>query len=262
MTLVSDVLAELSALAPLSFADADDPVGLRVGDAGAPVRAALVALDPSERVLSEAIERGADLVVTHHPFPYRLPDAILRGDPEADKLALCLSAGLNLIAMHTNLDRAGGGVNDALAAALGLSEITSHPCADDGPGMPPLLRAGLLPEALSPAEFAELVKRRLGLSALRARLADRPVRRVCVCGGAGGRFLADAAACGADAYVTGDVKHFTFTEAAERGLTLLDATHFATEKPICAVLSARLRKAFPALSILDSERDADPARSL
>ena len=220
-----------------------------VGNGDAEVRRVLVALDPSMRVGCEAQERGADLIVTHHPFPFAGMKRFVAGDPAADKLAVLLKGGIALISMHTNLDRAVGGVNDALAETLGLNGIA--PAEESG-----LIRKGELGESIAPEEFCREVKAKLGASGVRAVCGKRPIRRVWVGGGSCSEFLAAAVQDGADAFVTADCRHHAFLDAEELGITLIDAGHFATE----AVVLPCLRKLLlpGGAEILASESDRDP----
>ncbi|MBR6556676.1 MAG: Nif3-like dinuclear metal center hexameric protein [Clostridia bacterium] len=246
---VQEIFELLNAFAPVERAEEYDNPGLLVGDGGAEVRRILVALDPSMRVVEEARERGADIIVTHHPFPFTGMKRFVCGDPAADKLSLLLKSGISLIAMHTNLDRAAGGVNDALAETLGLNGIA--PAEESG-----LIRKGELGESIAPEEFCREVKAKLCAPGVRAVCGSRPIRRVWVGGGSCSEFLAAAVRGGADAFVTADCRHHAFLDAEEWGITLVDAGHFATE----AVVLPRLRKllAPSGAEILASESDRDP----
>ena len=246
---VREIFDLLNAFAPVETAEGFDNPGLLVGNGDAEVRRVLVALDPSMRVVCEAQERGADLIVTHHPFPFVGMKRFVCGDPAADKLSLLLKSGISLIAMHTNLDLAAGGVNDALAEALGLTDIAV--AEESG-----LIRTGELCESLSPEEFCRAVKAKLCAPGVRAVCGKRPVRRVWVGGGSCSEFLGAAHRAGADAFVTADCRHHAFLDAEELGMTLIDAGHFATE----AVVLPRLRELLAAsgAEILASESDRDP----
>ena len=211
--------------------DFDNP-GFLVGDPQEEVRGVLCALDVTDGVIDEAVARGANVIVTHHPIIFHPLKRVT-----ADTLVWrCIRAGLSVICAHTNLDAAAGGVNDILCGKLDLREVC---LPQGGEGM---LRAGTLDRGMAPAEFAYYVKQKLDLPALRYSDGGRPIRRVAVCGGAGGSFLQAALADGCQALVTGDVKHDVFLEALHRGITLVDAGHFGTEQhvvPYLAQLAAR-----------------------
>jgi len=246
---VQEIFELLNAFAPVERAEEYDNPGLLVGDGEAQVRRVLVALDPSLRVVREAVERGVDLIVTHHPFPFTGMKRFLCGDPAADKLSLLLKNSISLIAMHTNLDLAAGGVNDALAEALGLTDIAA--AEESG-----LIRTGELCESLSPEEFCRAVKAKLCAPGVRAVCGKRPIRRVWVGGGSCSEFLAAAVRGGADAFVTADCRHHAFLDAEEWGITLVDAGHFATEAVVLPRLREWLKES--GAEILTSESDRDP----
>ena len=149
------------------------------------------------------------------------------------------------ICMHTNLDAARGGVNDALAAALGLEHAA--PAAEGG-----IERVGTLPEAVTLPDFLARVKAALHPNGLRYVDGGRPVRKVAVGGGACGDFLWEAAALGCDAFVTADLKYNHFLDAQALGLTVVDAGHFPTEDVVCPALVKYLGERFPGLTIQKS----------
>ena len=190
-----------------------------------------ICLDATPEVSARAAVGGVGLVVAHHPLIYH-PVKRLGNDPVSESVRTLVKAGIGLYAMHTNWDRAAGGINDTLAQCLELQDV--RPLGAEGGAALP--RIGDLASPRPLADFARSVEIALncgGASALRVGGGDpnRMISRVCVCGGAGA-FLAEAAqAAGAEAFVTSDVRHHEFWEASSRGLALLDAGHGATETP-------------------------------
>ena len=238
MMTVGDVFAFLNEKAPVAGKMEFDNVGLLVGHSAKPVTRILTALDITEDVIEEAAGIGAELIVSHHPLFFELKtvtDSTLEGH-----LALFLAEkGVAAICMHTNLDAAQGGVNDALMAALGgRVEAVLEP--DTGIG-----RIGELPQAVPFSEFLPFVKKQLASNGLRYHDAGRPVKNLAVCGGSGGGDIGLAAAAGCDTYVTADVKYHQFLEAKHLGLNLIDADHFCTENVVVPVLHKWLTGAFP-----------------
>lgn len=130
---IQQVLDALEELAPCRNCEPWDNVGLLVGDPQAAVSRVLIALDSTDEVIEEAVKKEAQLIVSHHPLWLKSP-ANLRVDTLAGRRAQRLiRAGIGAICMHTNLDVAPGGVNDALAMALGLSDIRPlQPMPDGG----------------------------------------------------------------------------------------------------------------------------------
>lgn len=254
MPTVGEIEAFLETVAPLELKESFDNVGFLVGESGAAVRRVLVSLDVTRAVVEEAEKLGAELIVSHHPVIFHPLKSVTDRD-EAGRLVIrLLRSRIAAVCMHTNLDAAAGGVNDALAERLGLSDTALlHPEGTDGNGRPyGIGRAGRMEREMEPEEFARMVKERLGCNGLRMVSGGRPVRKAAVGGGACGEFLADAAAMGCDAFVTADVKYNVFQDAAALGITLIDAGHFPTEDVICAPLAERLRERFPELTAVKS----------
>lgn len=239
---IQEILAFLETIAPVGDAmDWDNP-GLLVDAGGSDTDGVLVTLDITPAAVKAAGKAGAGLIISHHPVIFSPLRRL-----EAGSIPLLLArAGITAFAAHTNLDKAAGGVNDRLAELLGLRAVVT---AEDG-----LCRIGELPETMPAATFADRVAAVLG-TAVRFR-GDGPVRRVGVCGGAGGSELPDLLGQ-IDAFVTGEMKHHEWLAAAQAGVTVVDAGHYATEVPIVEVLAKRLREAFPGLRVT-AFRDAAP----
>ena len=253
MTTVNAVESYLFQVAPKDLQQSWDNVGLLVGDPEGPVRSVLVALDITRDVVDEAVEGSFDLIVAHHPLMNCAwsPVQSVRSDRTQGKLITTLiQNGISAICMHTNLDSASGGVNDALAAALGLKDIA--PLSEDGIG-----RIGTLEQEMPLEKFAALVKERLRAGGVRYADGGRNVRRVAVGGGACGEYGTLAASLGCDTFVTADLKYHDFQNGPGMGLNLLDAGHFPTENVVCAVLEDFLHSRFPGLTVLRSSVHRD-----
>ncbi|MCC8356324.1 MAG: Nif3-like dinuclear metal center hexameric protein [Oscillospiraceae bacterium] len=158
------------------------------------------------------------------------------------------------ICMHTNLDAAAGGVNDALMTALG-GRVTGQLAPASGIG-----RIGELAGERSLADFLPLVKSALSSNGLRYHDAGRPVKNLAVCGGSGGGEIDLAYQAGCDTYVTADVKYDQFLEAKHLGLNLIDADHFCTENVVVPVLADWIREAFPSLEVHIAQSHGQTAR--
>ena len=249
MPTVREIEQALFRLAPKEGAMDWDNVGQLLGDPAAEVSSVLVALDITEAVADEAMAQGCQLIVSHHPVMNCkwLPVQTVRRDtPQGHLLLKILKNDLSAICMHTNLDVAPGGVNDALAAALGLE--------DPGPLGDPegLCRMGTLASPMPLQDFAKHVCRCLKANGVRYAGADGLIRKVAVGGGACGDFAPYAIAAGCDVFVTSDLTYHEFLDAEGKGIRLIDAGHFPTEDPVCAVLAAYLRKTFPELTVSKS----------
>ncbi len=255
MTTVNEVYRSLDKIAPFAIQMDFDNAGFLVGRQEQEVTKLLVALDITEDVVEEAAQFGAQLIVSHHPVIFFPAKSVTDSEPSGRKLLALIEHHISAICAHTNLDAAQGGVNDKLAQVLGLSNIKQlHQDGVDEAGRPyGIGRVGeVMPCALD--EFANRVKAALNTSAVRVTNGGREVHKVAVGGGSCGSMLADALACGADTFVTADVKYDTFLDAKAQGLNLIDAGHFSTENVVCSVLVDYLSEQFPMIEVRQSER--------
>ncbi len=263
---VGDVLGLVERIAPPGLAEDWDNVGLLLGDPDDGVRGIMVSLDPTSKVLAEAVGAGCNLVISHHPAIFR-PLASLRRDRGLGRLYFdAVRAGVSLIACHTNLDSVSGGVNDVLAAGLGLSgaEPLAASALDPAAGMG---RIGDLVQPLVPADFLSRLAGVCGCDTVAVcGPAPDSIRRVGLCGGSGSDLAQAARDAGADVFVTGEVKHSVARWAEEEGFFIVDAGHFHTENPVVAELAARLGREMNAraagVPVLVSRREAAPLRYL
>ena len=242
MPTIHDIESALYALAPKALAAEWDNVGLLAGSADREVRNVLVALDITEPVVDEAERMGVDLIVSHHPVIFHPVKSITDRDPSGRLLIRLVRSGTGAVCMHTNLDAVQGGVNDALASALGLQDAA--PVAEGG-----IARIGTLPETMALPGFLARVKNALRPNGIRYVDGGRPIRKVAAGGGACGDFLWEAAALGCDAFVTADLKYNHFLDAGVLGLTVIDAGHFPTEDVVCPMVVRYLREKFPEVQV-------------
>lgn len=220
-------------MAPLNLALDFDNSGFLLGNKKSDVKKAVVCLDVTGNVIEFAENHGANLIISHHPIIFNPVKSIT--NENNNRVYKCLSKGISVISMHTNMDSAENGVNDSLAKALCLKNITS---VEDADGFS--FRMGKLKEPMSAEGLAKYVKSKLG-GVIRFVGDDKMISTVAVCGGSGGEYWQLAKEKKAGALITADVKHNIFIEAAEVGFALLDAGHFNTEnvvvKNICEYLS-------------------------
>ena len=263
MTTVRDIYNALFAFAPPYMKMDWDNVGLLCGRFDAAADTVLVALDPMPDVIEEAKEIGAQCIVTHHPLMFDAPKAINDASYEGRCILALAEAKIAAINLHTNLDVCPGGVNDVLAERLGLAGVSVlNPVGKDAQGRPyGLLRTGSVREQ-GLAAFAAFVKDALSCPGVRFAGAGRPVRRVAVGGGSCGGAIEEVLAAGCDTLVTADLKYNHFEEAKYRGLNLVDAGHFETENPVCAVLERVLREKLPALTVARAKAHKDETQFL
>lgn len=219
---VRDIYGAIDALAPFETAMDFDNVGLLVGNMDNHVDTVLAALDATPAVVQEAKRLGAQLLVTHHPIMFSPRQRLDEADPEAALIAEMIRCGVSMIAAHTNLDMAPGGINDVLAKKLSWQV--------DSVGE--ILRIG---HWASPQRLGDLqahAAERLGAQVLRFGGEDRLVTRFAICSGSGSSEVENAALAGADLFLTGEIKHDAALKAMQYGMAVLACGHRATE--ICA----------------------------
>ncbi len=241
---IRDIIAGIDQEAPFSLAENWDNVGLLVGSPEREVGTILIGLDPTNALVDEALARGADTIITHHPVIFRPLSAIDTSSPEGRVLEKALANRLAIIACHTNLDTAGNGVSDILAAELGLSDLTpllpSPEGADPATG---LGRIGVYRQPLAIGEFVARALKVLGLPVLPvAGPLPETVCRVAVLGGSGSDFAERAHALGADIYLTAEVKHHIARWAEEHDFCIIDGSHYGTEQYAVRLLAEKLAR--------------------
>lgn len=257
MPKVKDIREFIKGIAPEYMAMEWDHVGLLCGRADREVSRILVALDPFMAVAQEAKALDCQLLVTHHPAIWNL-NTVNDETQQGSVLLYLIENGIAALNAHTNLDCAPDGVNDCLAAKLGLTNVeVIDPKGTDEEGRPYGLLRGGVTEETSPEVFADFVKAALGCEGLRYADGGKAIRRVAVGGGSCSDALHRVAALGYDALVTADCKYNAFADAKDLGITLVDAGHFQTENPVCAYLAEKLQQAFPKVEIILSKNHAD-----
>lgn len=117
----ADIVGVINKMAPIALAEAWDNSGLQIGDPAAGVTRIMVALDPTPDVIDYAIKASCQLLVTHHPLIFKPLKSISTATPHGASIQKAIKGGLSILSMHTNYDIASGGLNDLLAAKIGLS---------------------------------------------------------------------------------------------------------------------------------------------
>lgn len=246
MTTVYDIYKYIDSFAPFDTAMDFDNVGILVGDKNSFVRKVIVALDITADVVKEARKEGADLIISHHPVIFK-PVKELNCKSVVYMLA---QSGINAICAHTNLDLSNPGVNTCFAEAMSLKDFV---LTDDG------IAVGNLDtdKPLTSKQFAEYTKEKLHCEGVRYTDINNKIKRVAVAGGACGDYIYRAKELGADAFVTGEIKHNFILEADSIGLTVVDAGHYKTEDVITDFLVQKLNIQFENVVFLKSGTFSD-----
>lgn len=262
MTKVKEILEFLDALAPTELKMDFDNVGLLVGNADACVSKVLLALDITDEVIDEAVSIGAELIVSHHPIIFEPMKDVLYSDLGGRKIIKLIKNDISAICMHTNLDVAVGGVNDALMRAFGAvsKDYLEYTGTDSNGEKTGCGRIGELENQMSMSEFLSICKTALNANGLRYYDAGLEVKKLAVMGGSGGSCVQLAKELGCDTYVTSDIKYNSFLDAKELGINLIDADHFCTENVIIPVLHEKLSEEFSECEFRISEKHCQTAQ--
>ena len=253
MAAVKEIYQLIDNFAPFETQMDFDNAGFLVGRGDSAVERVLVALDITKVVVEEAVRRGCQLIVSHHPVLFGGVKSVTDETVTGQVLLALAENGLSAICAHTNLDAAEGGVNDCLAQRLGLTDtVLLEQDGTDRRGR--AYGIGRIGQAhrtgLSGAEYAAYVKEKLGARSVRFEDAGIPVSRVAVGGGSCGSMLEQVRAAGCDTFVTADVKYDVFLSARAMGINLIDAGHYATENVVCPALVKQIAQAFPQVEVL------------
>jgi len=226
---------------PLHYAESFDNVGLLVGDPTAPFDSIALTFDATPEAVQQAVALNTKVLISHHPVIFQGLKTITPFERNQKAIMSAIKYGINLIAMHTNLDRATGGVNDVLAQRLGLKNIMP---LSENDGIPHLIRIGELPQGMPVDDFLQWVCVRLNSKTLRHNNpTSRAIKRVAVCGGSGSQFWREVHQANVDAFITADVKYHTFWDAQD-SLFIIDAGHYETEVPVLQNLRNQLSETF------------------
>ena len=229
-----------------------DFVGLMTGKLPNEIHKIVLCLDCDWEVFPLIKEEHPDLVLTHHPLVYGLRSRVFKRDPS--KKALCDALdeiGVPVYSMHTNFDTGKGGMNDALASALQLEDISNV----EGNMM---MRGGKLKEEMSPEDFARYANKCLNVhhSMLINKGSDK-IRSVAIIGGAGSGYWPLAKDAGYDIYISGDVPHHVRREIVNGKYNYLDMPH-EIEKIFIPTMKKLIQEMDESLEIVCIDHEVEP----
>ncbi|MBO6158327.1 MAG: Nif3-like dinuclear metal center hexameric protein [Firmicutes bacterium] len=268
---IRDILKVLQEAAPLTYAESYDNPGFLVGLKDHPCRRIMLAVDASFEVIAQAKEANIDMLIVHHPLIFHALKKVSDEDLIGRRVYELARAGIALYALHTNLDAVPGGNIDLAARRLGLKKIKA---VSSGEG-PAVLRIGTLEEPLSIEALSHLVMERFDLPYVRyvdaaSRMGgaawrkdasaetDAPVseagtdfsehahqhgvNQIALCTGSGMDFAELSIQNKAQCLITGDIGYHRADEASLRGLSLIEASHFGTDRLSLEPLKEMLEK--------------------
>ena len=239
---VGDITAVLEAFAPLRIQESWDNSGLIIGSPDDEVHGVLVGFDCTPALIEEAVEKGCDMVVTHHPLIFKGIRRIDSKDPVGAAIMQAIRKGVAVYAAHTTADKVIAGVSGAMARRLQLKNVTIMVPEEDGTiGLGCM---GDLPRPMTGTEALRYVQERFGLKVIKSsKPLEKPVTKVALLGGSGQGEIPQAQAKGAQLYITADISYHNFF--TPEGFMVMDVGHFESEVEIVDIFLEEIRKKFP-----------------
>jgi len=268
MPTIGEAVHCLEQFAPTALAEEWDNVGLLVGDLDWPALRVMTCLTITPTTVAEAIEQQAELIVTHHPLPFRPLRSITTGTTAGRMLLELIAARIGVYSSHTAFDSAQAGINQHLAIGLELQQIEPLiPATGDGFAEVGGGRVGLVGEQLTLREMTERVKTFLDMGDAPGGMQivgsdDSIVSRVAIACGSGGSFLETAIAKKCDCLVTGETNFHTCLEAEARGVGLILPGHFASEQFAMLSLADYLSEQLSEIEVWTSRTERNPLRNV
>ena len=242
---VKDIIKVIEEFAPLSIQEGWDNSGLCIGSPEDEVNSVLLALDCTPALVDEAIQCGADMIVTHHPLIFSGLKRICPEDLIGETVIKAVRAGIAIYAAHTNADKVLEGVSGAMAARLELENVQVLEPDGDGTGLGVV---GDLKEPLSGHQMLEVIREKFKPGAIRSsNPLDCKVTRVAMCGGSGGSMISAAKKAGAQVYISGDISYHNFF--TPEGFMIVDIGHYESEIEIVDILFSLIKKNFPTFAV-------------
>ena len=255
--LLREIINSIESVAPRSAQEEWDNSGMQVGDTGREIHSALLTTDVTPEVVDEAIMRGCELIVSHHPLLFHGLKQVCGQTPQARIVETAIKHDIAIYSAHTNLDSVIGGINTRLAEMLGLERIRGLVVSGlEGSGLGAI---GQLPQAMTYPEFIERVRDTLDCTYIRyTRPARETVQTVALCGGSGAEFIGTAIEQGADVYLTADCKYHEFQDADGR-IGLIDIDHWISERHAREIFRDIIEPL--GVKCIISEKDRSPIRN-
>lgn len=244
---IKEVIDALEKFAPLPLQESYDNAGLQVGLTEVEVSGALLCLDVTEKVLDEAIKLDCNLIVAHHPLIFNKLSQISDKDYVQRIIIKAIKNDVVIVAMHTNIDAAAGGVNFKIAEKMGLQNVrflgdTQSVQTSSGEVVGGLGVIGEFAEPLAADDFVLLLKQKFNVECVQAnQLLRRPIKQVALCGGAGAFLLKTALNEGADAFVTGEMHYHDFF-GYEQQIQICSIGHYQSEQFTTEVFKSIIEK--------------------
>ena len=273
---IREVVDALEHYAPLPLQEGYDNAGLQVGLTEAvEMSGALLCLDVTEAVVDEAVRKGCNLIVSHHPLIFRKLSRISDENYVQRTVCKAIKNDVTIVSMHTNMDAAAGGVNFKIAEKLGLKnvhffggekevdgvkggsgvigEISAEGISAEG-----ISAKGIAAKGIAADDLVLLLRERFGVECVQCnQLLRRPIRKVALCGGSGSFLLGDAIAAGADAFITGEMSYHEYF-GHEQEIQICVIGHYQSEQFTSEIFRSIILSHFPDARCCISEINTNP----
>ncbi|MBQ0084610.1 MAG: Nif3-like dinuclear metal center hexameric protein [Prevotella sp.] len=260
MTKIKTVLDALERFAPLPLQEDWDNAGLQIGLTETEVLGALLCLDVTEEIVDEAMKKGCNLIISHHPLIFHPLKRICDEDFIQRIIRRCIKNDITIVSMHTNLDNAENGVNYKIAEKLSLTNLRFlKPCAEaQGKGGSGVI--GELAKPLSAEDFLKRTKDTFNAEVLMTNeLLTRNIKTVALCGGAGAFLLEDAIQQGADAFITGEMHYHEYFDTKQK-IQIIVMGHYESEHFTQEILEKILHSQCPDVKTYIATTNTNPIR--
>ena len=264
---VKEIAEAIEQYAPLRLQEEWDNAGIQVGDPEAEVKGILLCTDATEAVVAEAIERGFNLVIAHHPLIFRGLKKIMGRTPVERTVAMAIKHDVTIYSAHTNMDSAWQGVSFRMADKIGMTNVQFLDANDVDPyGDSRATTAGCgVIGNIEPAPACEVlqrVKAAFEVGAVRySGDGGTIVSRVALCGGAGGFLLDKAVAMGAQLYVTADMRYHDFLDNSQR-IVVADIGHYESEHFTKEIFLEIIQKKNPTFAVAFAKNETNQVNYL
>lgn len=253
----------LESLAPLNYQESYDNAGLLTGNLDWEIKGVVISLDATEAVIDEAIEKGCNVVISHHPIIFKGLKKI-NGKTYIERCIIkAIKHDIALYAIHTNLDNVyENGVSTEIGIRLGLqnTQVLAPNTMLDQNGLAGLGCIGDLPEKMDASACLSYIKEKMKVDMIRhTALLDKPIKRIAVCGGSGASLLSTAIRAGADLYISADFKYHEFFDANNQ-VIIADIGHFESEQFTIELLFRLLNRKFSNFALFCTSVDTNPVK--
>lgn len=261
----NDLITEIEEIAPRDLEEDWDNSGMQINMGNKEVNKILVTLEITKKVIEEAKEKNIDFIITHHPLLFHKLDVIDDNNITGNYIIDLIKLGISVYSAHTTFDDAFGGNNEYLADLIGLSRVRRFKVKRPSIKENVIGRMGNFRDPCTLEQVCKLLEDVLGVTGEIKAVGDpnKVIKTVGLCTGAGGDTIEAAIINGCDLFITGDVRHHEAQMAREKGICLIDAGHYGTEKIFAENFASKLRKNVNSkIQILESEINVNPFKNM